>query len=125
MTRARRDPDRRLAQALAGNARAFREMAQAGNSEISGSRAYFLAIAFELALKAYPDDDYFNTITLDLKTYPVTTEVLFVALDPSALDELDVMVGPRADQATVDRVTAILAAHAPNATVSRSRLNVR
>jgi hypothetical protein len=53
MTRARRDPDRRLAQALAGNARAFKEMAQAGDSEINGSRSYFLAIAIELALKAY------------------------------------------------------------------------
>ncbi|WP_341022577.1 hypothetical protein [Brevundimonas diminuta] len=53
MTRARRDPDRRLAQALAGNARAFKEMAQAGDSEINGSRSFFLAIAIELALKAY------------------------------------------------------------------------
>lgn len=53
MTRARRDPDRRLAQALAGNARAFKEMAQTANSEMDGSRAYFLAIAIELALKAY------------------------------------------------------------------------
>ena len=53
MTRARRDPDRRMAKALAGNARAFREMAQAGGSEIEGSRSYFLAIAIELALKAY------------------------------------------------------------------------
>lgn len=53
MTRARRDPDRRLAHALAGNARAFNEMAQAGGSEINGSRPYFLAIAIELALKAY------------------------------------------------------------------------
>lgn len=74
---------------------------------------------------AFPDDDYFNTITLDLSTYPVTTEALFVALDPTALNELDVMVGPRADQATVDRVTAILGEHAPSATVSRSRLKVR
>lgn len=53
MTRARRRPDRRLAQVLAGNARAFREKAQAGNSEIDGFRAYYLAIAIELALKAY------------------------------------------------------------------------
>lgn len=53
MTRARRDPDRRLAQVLAGNARTFREMAQARNSENNGSRSYFLAIAIELALKAY------------------------------------------------------------------------
>ena len=53
MTRARRDPDRRLARALAGNARAFKEMAQAGDSEINGSRSYFLAIAIELSLKAY------------------------------------------------------------------------
>ncbi len=53
MTRARRLPDRRLAQVLARNARAFKEMAQAGGSEINGSRPYFLAIAIELALKAY------------------------------------------------------------------------
>jgi hypothetical protein len=53
MTRARRDPDRRLAHALAGNARAFNEMAQSGGSEINGSRSYFLAIVIELALKAY------------------------------------------------------------------------
>lgn len=53
MTRARQRPDRRLAQVLAGNARAFKEMAQAGNSEINGSCSYFLAIAIELALKAY------------------------------------------------------------------------
>lgn len=53
MTRARRGPDRRLAQVLARNARAFKEMAQAGGSEINGSRPYFLAIAIELALKAY------------------------------------------------------------------------
>ncbi|UQV18101.1 hypothetical protein MU852_15315 [Brevundimonas albigilva] len=42
-----------MAQVLAGNARAFKEIAQAGNSEIDGSRAYYLAIATELALKAY------------------------------------------------------------------------
>ena len=53
MTRARRGPDRRLAQVLARNARAFKEKAQAGRSEINGSRPYFLAIAIELALKAY------------------------------------------------------------------------
>lgn len=53
MTRARRGPDRRLAQVLARNAQAFKEMAQAGGSEINGSRPYFLAIAIELALKAY------------------------------------------------------------------------
>jgi hypothetical protein len=53
MTRARRAPDRRLAQVLWANAWTFREMAQVGNSEIDGSRAYYLAIAIELALKAY------------------------------------------------------------------------
>ncbi|MFZ4166971.1 hypothetical protein [Brevundimonas sp. NPDC058933] len=42
-----------MAQVLAGNARAFREIAQAGNSEIDRFRAYYLAIAIELALKAY------------------------------------------------------------------------
>ncbi|MFN4297255.1 MAG: DUF2971 domain-containing protein [Brevundimonas sp.] len=84
---------------------------------------------FKIALMSfgaiYPDDDYFNTVTLDLKTYPVTTEALFVPLDPGALDELDVMLGPKADQTVADRVTEILAAAVPRATISRSRLKVR
>lgn len=53
MTRPRRCPNKRLAQVLAGNARAFREMAQSVNADVDGQRAYYLAIAIELALKAY------------------------------------------------------------------------
>ena len=84
---------------------------------------------FKIALMSfgglYPDDDYFNTVTLDLKTYPVTTEALFVPLDATALDELDVMLGPKADQTVENRVAQILAAIAPKATISHSRLKVR
>jgi hypothetical protein len=74
---------------------------------------------------AFPDADYFNTVTLDLKTYPVTTEALFVPLDPEALDELDVMLGPKADQDVADRVADILQVAASKATISRSRLRIR
>lgn len=51
--RKRRRPDRRLAEALIGNARSFQSMAQTANDPTGGSRAYSLAIVIELALKAY------------------------------------------------------------------------
>lgn len=51
--RQRRRPDRRLAEALIGNARSFHSMAQTENDPTGGSRAYSWAIAIELALKAY------------------------------------------------------------------------
>ena len=51
--RQRRRPDRRLAEALIGNARSFHSIAQTANDPAGGSRAYSLAIAIELALKAY------------------------------------------------------------------------
>lgn len=51
--RQRRQPDRRLAGALVGNARSFHSMAQTTSDPTDGSRAYALAIAIELALKAY------------------------------------------------------------------------
>lgn len=51
--RQRRRPDRRLAEALVGNARSFHSMAQAASDPTGGSRAYTMAIAIELALKAY------------------------------------------------------------------------
>lgn len=51
--RRRRRPDRRLAEALVGNARSFHSMAQAARDPNGGSRAYALAIAIELALKGY------------------------------------------------------------------------
>lgn len=50
--RQRRRPDRRLAEALIGNARSFHSMAQTANDPAGGWRAYSLAIAIELALKA-------------------------------------------------------------------------
>lgn len=48
-----RRPDRRLAEALVGNARSFHSMAQTTSDPTDGSRVYALAIAIELALKAY------------------------------------------------------------------------
>jgi len=84
---------------------------------------------FKISLLAfsgdYPDDAYFNEVTLDLATHPVTTDHLLVPLDPSALDEMQIMLGPKAGQDVVDRVTGLLQTHAPKATLSRSERKVR
>lgn len=51
--RQRRRPDWGLAEALVGNARSFHSMTQTTSDPTGGSRAYTMAIAIELALKAY------------------------------------------------------------------------
>lgn len=51
--RQRRRPDRRLAEALVGNAQSFHSMSHTASDPTGGSRAYTMAIAIELALKAY------------------------------------------------------------------------
>lgn len=80
------------------------------------------ALAFEAQ---FPDDKYFNKVTLDLAAYPVETAALFIPLDPSALEELEVTLGPKADAGAVAEVERILAAYAPKATLSRSTVRVK
>lgn len=80
------------------------------------------ALSFE---SQFPDDEYFNGVTLDFETYPVEAEALFIPLAPSAIDELEVMIGPKADSATCSEVERILAEHAPRATLVHSRIQIR
>jgi hypothetical protein len=80
------------------------------------------AVSFEAQV---PDDDYFNNVTLDLKKYPVLTECLFVPLDPSVFDEMEVTIGPKADDSAVEAVEAILSAFAPRARIVRSKVPIR
>lgn len=84
---------------------------------------------FKISLLAfsgyYPDDAYFNEVTLDLVTYPVTTDHLLVPMDPTALDEMQVMLGPKASREVVDRVTGLLQLYAPKATLLRSERKIR
>lgn len=80
------------------------------------------ALAFEAQ---FPDDDYFNKVTLDLKTYPVEPTALFIPLDPSAFDELEVTIGPKANDDAVEEVKRVLAEHAPKATLILSQLRIR
>lgn len=80
------------------------------------------ALAFEAR---FPDDEYFNMVTLDLKTYPVEATALLIPLAPSALDELEVTLGPKADDAALKEVERILASHAPKATLTRSQVRIR
>lgn len=80
------------------------------------------ALAFEAQ---FPDDEYFNKVTLDLAAYPVEATALFIPLDPAALDELEVTLGPKADEAALREVERILAEHAPTATLLRSQVRIR
>jgi len=80
------------------------------------------ALSFEAQ---FPDDEYFNNVTLDLKTYPVEAEALFIPLAPTAINELEVMIGPRADSATREEVERILGEYAPSATLTQSLIKIR
>ncbi|NIX75269.1 DUF2971 domain-containing protein [Microvirga terricola] len=73
----------------------------------------------------FPDDQYLNNVALDLGTYPIETEALFIPLDPSALDELEVTIGGRADHTVIEAVECILAEHAPRASLARSQIPIR
>lgn len=53
MIRRRPQTDRHLAAAFCANARSFHEMARSQRHQHGGASAYYLAIAIELALKAY------------------------------------------------------------------------
>lgn len=80
------------------------------------------ALSFEAQ---FPDDEYFNKVTLDLETYPVEAEALFIPLAPLAINELEVMIGPKADSATCREVERILAEHAPSASLTHSQIQIR
>lgn len=80
------------------------------------------ALSFE---SQFPDDRYFNEVTLDLVDYPVETDALFIPLDRSALDELEVTLGPRANAEAMKAVEHILEKYAPRATLTRSNIPIR
>lgn len=80
------------------------------------------ALTFEAQ---FPDDEYFNKVTLDFAAYPVEAKALFIPLDLAALDELEVTLGPRADDAAVGGVDRILAKHAPGGRLLRSQIRIR
>lgn len=73
----------------------------------------------------FPDDEYLNKVAVDLAAYPVDATALLIPLDPSTFDELEVTLGPKADDAAFGRVKSLLATHAPRATVTRSQVRIR
>lgn len=79
-------------------------------------------LAFEAQ---FPDDEYFNKVTLDFAAYPVEATALFIPLDRSTFDELEVTLGPKADSTAVEKVERILAAYAPKATLTQSQVRIR
>ncbi len=80
------------------------------------------ALAFE---SQFPDDQHFNEVTLDLVGYPVETNVLFIPLARSALDELEVTLGPRANAEAMKAVELILEKYVPRAKLTRSYIPIR
>lgn len=80
------------------------------------------ALQFETS---FPDSEYFNKVALDFVEYPVEALALYIPLDPSALDELEVTIGPRADSAAIKAVERILSDHAPKAEIVRSKVRIR
>jgi len=73
----------------------------------------------------FPNDEYFNNVTLDLTTCPVETSHLLVPLDPPVVDELIVTTGPLVSLSEYRRIEVIVANHAPNATVLKSTIMMR
>jgi len=80
------------------------------------------ALSFETQ---FPDDTYLNEVTLDFEEYPVETQALFVPLDESALDELEITIGPKADGTVVVDVGNMLSKFAPRADLVRSQIRIR
>ncbi|WP_159080037.1 DUF2971 domain-containing protein [Methyloceanibacter sp. wino2] len=80
------------------------------------------ALAFEAE---YPNDKYFNEVTLDFERYPIENNALFVPLDESALADMEVTVGPKITKASADEVGDILREFAPRASLVPSQLRIR
>ena len=72
-----------------------------------------------------PDDIYFNEVTIDFEKYPVITEDLFIPLDESAFDEMEITIGPKANREMILRIERIIAQYAPKSFVVPSVLRIR
>jgi hypothetical protein len=73
----------------------------------------------------FPDDDYFNRVTIDLKKYPVQEESVFVPLDRSAFEDLEVVLGPKVGVAEARHLEKILKTQAPSASIVSSSISIR
>lgn len=73
----------------------------------------------------FPNDAYFNEVTIDFAAYPVLTPALFIPIDPSSLDEAEIMIGSKVDADGRRRVERLIAEHAPNADFAVSKLAIR
>lgn len=61
----------------------------------------------------------------DLVNFPVRENAIFVPLDAECLKAVEILLGPCVNQEQEDLIQALIAAHAPAATVVRSAINVR
>lgn len=62
---------------------------------------------------------------INLEDYPVATEALFVSLDPTSLESMEVLLGPCVTDGQKVMVEALITKYAPNAVVRRSEIKVR
>jgi hypothetical protein len=61
----------------------------------------------------------------DVVRFPVREKWLDVPLDPTCLSQIEVLLGPKVNQTQRQLVEALLAAHAPHGSLSRSKINMR
>ena len=67
-----------------------------------------------------PDDPFFRSITIDLKNYPILTEQLFVPLDETVFNEVEVTKGPLMTAPDEKRLNEIMSTFANVAKVECS-----
>lgn len=62
---------------------------------------------------------------LDLDKHPVIEQKLFVPLDATSFDEMEILLGPRTTNAHELIVNSLIKTYAPKASISKSKINVR
>lgn len=73
----------------------------------------------------YRKDPIVEEVLLDLEAFPVKEGAVYVPLDPSCFDELEVVLGPRVSYAQTVIVETLLMTYAPTSKVIASRIKVR
>ena len=73
----------------------------------------------------WPDDDYFRSVSTDLERYPITTEQVFVPLDPSILESISIVRGPLMSDADASKLNKIVQKYAPKASIDQSSIPLR
>ena len=80
------------------------------------------ALSFE---SNFPDDTYFNGVTVNFEGFPVIDDHLLVPLDREATSEIEVISGSKMNKEDIAKLEKLLADHAPNAKLTESQIPIR